>query len=247
MIKRLTQSALLVLLAACSGAEVKFPSTNPYQGAGHERFFLAELPAWANGSVSAGCARGLSVRYLDFVALERTHGLDFRQRVELQTQFNLKWRERFGGKHAPSLSPQEEMVFFQETLGQVKGGQRHYRFPGNVPTQLVWWDVLRARPNAGAWLTKLSDSGDAVVLVSLCEASDSLQAWLEEKNLVELGLFTLGAEALNPQRPNGSNAFGPVMPLDALFVPARTTLWKPGAAPYPVEFTAGLPVKKIEE
>ncbi len=236
----------LALLVACGGAEVKFPTT-PYQGAGHERFFLAELPAWANGSISAGCARGLSVRYLDYAALAKTHALDYRQRVELQTQFNLKWRERFSGSQSPGLSPQEEMVFFMETLGQVKGGQRHHRFPENVPTQVVWWDGWRARPDAAAWLTRLADRGDAVVLVSLCEASDAIQTWLEEKKLVELGLFTLGAEALNPQRPDDSDAHGPVIPLAAFFSAKNTTIWKRGELPYPAEFPAGLPVKNVEE
>jgi hypothetical protein len=143
---------MLLTLAACGTSEVKFPQSAAYQGAGHEQFFLAELPSWANGSVGASCRRDFSVRYLDYQALEKVHGMDFLQRVELQSQFNLKWRERFANKPTLVLTPQEEAVMFMEVLGQVKGGIKEFRFPKEASYQLVWWDSLKDKKDFKPWL-----------------------------------------------------------------------------------------------
>ncbi len=238
---------MLLLLSACSSSVPDDDgSPAPFQGAGHEQFFLPELPHWANGSVAGRCQRAFSVRYLDYVALEKVHGLQYPSRVELQAQFNRRWRERFVGKTTLLLTPQEEAALFLEILGQVKGGLRELRFPVGVPFQLVWWDDLQARADFKAWLSRLADEGGAVVLLSLCEGSDGLEAWANQEGLGQLGLFTLGAEVLGPQRPDGTVLAGTVMPLDSFFPVGSSTLWK-GQGPFPAEFPAGYNVKTLEE
>ena len=239
---------LSFLIVACSTpSPAPFPEdkARPFQTAGHEQFFLPELPHWANGSVSARCQRAFSVRFFDYTALEKIHGLTFPQRVELQTQFNLKWRERFAGKTALVLTPQEEATLFLETLGQVKSGLKELRFPeGKI--NLVWWDSLTGKRNLKKWLTKISEQGHPVVLVSLCEGSDTIERWLENEELDGQGFFAFGAETLGPMRPDGTMVAGLVAPLEAFIDQKRATLWVGGFI-YPVEFPAGYTVKTVED
>jgi hypothetical protein len=237
---------LLALTACTSSSEVKFPQGTAYQGAGHEQFFLPELPSWANGSVGASCRRDFSVRYLDYQALGKVHGLDFRQRVELQSQFNLKWRERFANKPSLVLTPQEESVMFMEVLGQVKGGIKEFRFPAGATFQLVWWDSLKDKKDFKPWLRLLSDRGDAVVLVSVCADTDALETWVTKQKLDDLGVFVFGSETLNPMRADGKLVAGLVSPLEAYFPVVKSTLLK-GKNNYPGEFITGYPVKTVED
>lgn len=236
---------LLALTACTTSSEVKFLGSTAYQGAGHEQFFLAELPNWANGSVAASCRRDFSIRYLDYDALAKVHGLDFIQRVELQSQFNLKWREKYSSKTNLVITPQEESVMFMEVLGQVKGGIKELRFP-NANFQLVWWDSLKMKMNFKQWLRLLADRGDAVVLVSLCADSNSLERWVADQKLDDLGVFVFGAEVQNPMRANGIIVAGLVSPLEAFFPTAKSTLLK-GKDNYPGEFITGYPVKTVED
>jgi hypothetical protein len=216
----------------------------PFQGAGTEQFFRPELPTWANGSLSAQCARTFSVRFLDHEPLEKIHALTFLQRVELQTQFNRKWKERYAAG-AASLTPQEEAVLFLESLEQVKGGLKELRFPTNLPLHVVWWDPIQDAAFAKSWLQNLGNQGNPVVLVSLCTDAAGIDAWVTAQELGDYSFFTLGAESLGPRALSGNLQGGAAMPLDAFFPRERTTLWVAGGLP--AEFPSGYNVKTLED
>ena len=183
---------------------------------------------------------------MDYNALERLQGLTFTQRVEAQAQFNLKWRGRFAGKKALVLTPQEEATLFLETLGQVKGGLKELRYPAQGKINLVWWDSVSAKPKLKDWLMNLANQGNPIVLVSVCEGSDTMDAWLTKSELDGAGFFTFGAETLGPMRADGTVVAGVVSPIDAFFEIKRSTLWM-GGFHYPVEFPAGYNVKTVED
>ncbi|MBY0515302.1 MAG: hypothetical protein K2P81_00230 [Bacteriovoracaceae bacterium] len=236
---------VLVLLSACSSEPVRVdnPST-PYQTAGNEQFFLPELPAWVNGSLSAQCLRSQSVRYMDYTALEKIHGLDFKQKVELQTQYNRKLKERYSS-NSLALSPQEESVLFLESLELVKGGLKDLRFPTNSSIHLVWLDSFNKELFAKKWLEKLGNKGEPVVLISLCQTASKMEDWIEEQELDDYGFYLLGIESMGPSKVNGEMAGGAIMPLDAFFPFQSTTLWIKGIQP--AEFPNGYTSKIVED
>ncbi len=236
---------LLGLIACTAPLLPQGPSTTPYQGSGTEQFFLPELPAWSNGNLSAGCARTLSVRFLDHSSLERVHGLNFSQRVELQTQFNRKWSERYAKSLVRAITPQEETVLFLETLEQVKGGLRELKYPPQGKLQLVWWDLIQSHAWAKTWLKTLADQGDPVVLMSFCTDAHGVEAWIEMQGLSDYGLFTLGTETMGPTGVDDQLRAGLVMPLEALVAKERVVFWTTGF--YPAELPSGLNVKTVEE
>ena len=234
----------LLFLASCTSPSVMKLPSEPYQTAGTEQFFLPELPTWANGSLSANCARNVSVRYLDHSPMEKLHALDFVSRVELQTQFNRKWKQRYSSS-TKVITPQEESVLFLETLEQVKSGLKELRYPAQGPMHLVWWDQLKDRVRAKPWLMNLANQGNPIVLVSLCTDDNGLDRWIEDQKLEELGLFTMGAESAGPFDSESGIKSGVVMPLSAFFPRERTTLWTVGHPP--AEFPVGYNVRNVEE
>jgi hypothetical protein len=160
-----------------------------YQSGGVEQFWLAELPTWANGNLAASCERDFSVKYLHHEAIEKTYGLDFSDRVELQAQYNRKLKQRYGRK---LITPREESSLFLQTLEQVKGGVRDHNFPKRGHVHLVWWDQISKKSNAKKWLRKLTQGGDPIVLVSFCQDSLQLEAWIEESKFADDGFFSYG-------------------------------------------------------
>lgn len=235
---------ILFLLISCTSPSVMKLPTEPYQTAGTEQFFLPELPTWINGSLSANCSRNVSVRYLDHAPLEKLHALDFGTRLELQTQFNRKLKERYAST-SQQFTPQEEAVLFLETLEQVKSGFKELRFPNQGPIHVIWWDELVVRARAKNWLEKLANEGNPIVLVSLCVPQSDIEKWVTEVKLEDLGLFSLGAESAGPFDPERGQRTGVVMPLSHLFPRERTTLWVVGNLP--VEFPNGYNVRNVED
>lgn len=241
--KALLLTLILSLFASCASEMTSGPRPDAYQGVGIEQFFLPELPAWVNGSVGLQCKRSLTVRYLDYVALEKMHALTFLQSLELQTQFNRKFKERYAAA-VVGLSPQEEAVLFMESLEQVKGGLRELKFPASPKTHLVLIDSFKSDPKVKERLVELAERGDPVVLVSFCDDALGLEAWVTSLELGEFGFYYLGAESMGPVT-SAATYYGPVMPLKELFQRERTTLWHKGELSQ--EFTQGFISTKVED
>jgi hypothetical protein len=234
---------ILVFVVSCSSQPTSsLQEPLPYQTGGIEQFFLPELPSWANGNLNANCVRGESVRFLNYEALERVYGLDPLKKLELQAQFHRKFKERYGKK---IITPQEDSALFLQTLEQVQGGLRDYRFPKEGSIHIVWWDQLKMRANAIDWLKKLALTQDPIVLVSMCMDSIDLEAWIERTKLTQLGLMSFGHESMNIVRKDQLTMPGLVIPLDEFFPPERSNLWLMGQPP--VEFPLGYNIRNFEE
>jgi hypothetical protein len=165
--------------------------------------------------------------------------------VELQTQFNRKWAERYAASLVKALTPQEEAVLFLETLEQVKGGLRELKFPPQGKLHVVWWDPIRSQAWAKKWLMQLGDQGERVVLMSFCTDARGIEAWIEVTGLSDYQFFSIGAESMGPMGPDNQLRAGLVMPLDGFVPMERLVLWTSGN--YPAELPLGLNVKTVED
>jgi len=213
---------LLFFASACSTPRGGEFTVDPYQTGGVEQFWLAELPSWANGNVSAQCSRDFSAHFVSHEALEKIHGLNYQQRVELQAHFNRQLRLKYGNK---LISPREEGAIFLQSMEQVKAGIREFNYPNRGNVHLVWWDQIHKKENSLRWLRKLAQTGDPIILLSLCFDSTQLEKWVSDSELSEVGLFSYGFESLTNLTKSGETVFGLILPIDVLFPQERATLW----------------------
>ncbi len=232
----------LLSLVGCSTPQSNDYSVTPYQSGGVEQFWLAELPAWANGNVSAQCSRDFSAHFVNHEALEKIHGLNYQQRVELQAHFNRQLRQKYGSK---LISPREEGSIFLQSMEQVKAGIREFNYPNRGNVHLVWWDQIHKKESSVRWLKKLAQSGDPIILLSLCLDSAELEKWVSGSDLSEIGLFSFGFESLTNTTKSGETVFGLTLPIDVLFPQERATLWVVNHPP--AEFPNGYNVRTMEE
>lgn len=200
--KYLNFSLLLILISCSSPVTRQNIDETPYQTSGIEKFFLPELPAWANNSASGQCFKKHNFQYLDFPKLAVSYELKYSQLVELQAQYNEKLESYFRSTAIRFVKPVEEAAFFSNTLEQVRGGVKHFKIPsGADKVEIIWLDGFIAANQVNE-LKKMNEThrfDDSLpVLFSSCMSKQDLNQWLIENDLDQEGFYTLSAEWLTP-------------------------------------------------
>jgi hypothetical protein len=193
---------LLLTFISCSQGEVRQIDEVGYRTSGIEQFFLPELPTWANHSASGMCFKKHSFHYLDFNKLSSVYQLNYLELLELQAQYNDRLESYFRSTTLRFLKPVEESAFFANTLENIKGGVRYFKLPETVnKVVLIFLDRYIALGREDE-IRKMNEGGkfdEAVpILFSACLSRQDLNQWLIEKNLDQVGFYSLTAEWLSP-------------------------------------------------
>lgn len=195
-------SSLLLALISCGSGEVKKDiSEVTYQTSGVEKYFLTELPAWANFSQVGGCFKSSSFTYLDLPKVSGAFGLSYPEMLELQAQYNDRLETYFRSTTARFLKPVEQAGIFSNTLEQVKGGVRQLRLPDARQVDLIWLDGfmqndkmkdLKRMVKEGKFFERLP------VIVSTCLSRQEMEKWITESNFDQVGFYLISAEWFTP-------------------------------------------------
>lgn len=109
---------LLFILTSCSVLSTQGlkPRTveDYYTSTGVEKYFLADIPLWANFDQTAGCYRPTNIKYFDIDALMKSYGLDYAKALQVQASYNEDFVlfKDSGEKHVPTLK-EEELLFYK--------------------------------------------------------------------------------------------------------------------------------------
>jgi hypothetical protein len=194
--------SLLLSLISCGSGEVKKNMNDvTYQTSGVEKYFLAELPAWANFSETGSCFKSSSFTYLDLPKVSGAFGLSYLEMLELQAQYNDRVETYFRSTTARFLKPVEQAGIFSNTLEQVKGGVRQLRLPDAREVDLIWLDSF-IQKNKMNELKKMAKEGKFFdrlpVVVSTCLSRQEMEKWVSESNFDQLGFYLISAEWFTP-------------------------------------------------
>lgn len=194
--------SLLLILTSCGSGEVKKNIDDvTYQTSGIEKYFLPELPAWANFSEAGGCFKSSSFTYFDFPKVSGAFGLSYAEMLELQAQYNDRVENYFRSTTARFLKPVEQAGIFSNTLEQVKGGVRQLRLPDAREVDLIYLDSFIRRDKLKD-LKKLVDSGRFFerlpLVVSSCLSRQEMNKWVTESNFDQVGFYLISAEWFSP-------------------------------------------------
>lgn len=200
---RFLSSFLLLVLTSCTQGQLRQGTDQaPYRTSGLEKYFLPELPKWANNSASGQCFKKHSFQYLDFTKLGQTYDLKYADLIELQAQYNERLESYFRSTALRFVKPVEEAAFFSNTLENVRGGVRAFKLPAMASkVDIIWVDRYMALNQVNE-LKKMNELGRfderVPVLFSSCLSKQDLNQWLIENNLDQVGFYTLSAEWLTP-------------------------------------------------
>lgn len=134
----------LFIVASCSTT----PGLKPrgvedyYISTGVEKYFLSDIPDWANFSQSAGCFRLKGLRYFDVDALMKSYALTFFEALQLQGSFNEEYAIIKTNQARESLTLKEEENLFFKASEKVSSKIYYNDLPAFKQIHLIWVDEV---------------------------------------------------------------------------------------------------------
>lgn len=131
----------IVVTASCTTNGLKPRTVDQfYVATGIEKYFLPDLPEWANYNQSAACFRSQTMRYFDLDALMKSYTLKYNDALQIQASFNeeyLEYKKQLKGSQV-SLKD-EEHIFFRSS-DKVNSKIVFFDPPTFKQIHLIWLD-----------------------------------------------------------------------------------------------------------
>ncbi len=213
---------VLILLYGC--ASLGTPGLKPrvvedyYAPTGIEKYFLADLPNWANFDQRAGCYKNSNIRYFDVSALMKSYGLNYNKALQVQASYNEEFAlfKESSVLHSPTLK--EEELLFYKVSEKVSSRIIFFDPPTFKRINLVWLDEIIGNPVKEKKLksflnSKIMDEG-VPLLLSFC-----LTRLEVEKKFPTLNAKMITAELLSAYDAQGNLNPGLTIDLGQFFGP----------------------------
>ena len=169
-----------------------------YQGAGVERYFLPDLPEWANFSSSSSCKRTTPIKYLNFSTLKASYSLSYQTLGHFQHMLNKRF-ETFRSQSDQPLYLKDEAFIFYNVYEQVAGGSKDFVIPNFDRISLVWIDpFLDSLTNVDSTLKSREAGKGHPIIVSACLNTTELEKLSEKKGWDRFGVKYIGSEMFSP-------------------------------------------------
>jgi len=203
---------LILFLTSCATTvtdkQLKRRNLDEYfSGSGVVRYFLSDLPDWANFSQTAACQRSISPRYFNVTTLLKSYDYTYEQSVQLQYMFNVemnKLKQRTEAKFLPFSD--EEKLFFTLT-DKIQADIRTFRPPTFKRVNLIWMDPLLKSAEGQKSLAKLLRSSDMdlghPVLISMCLNHFEMEKFLSSKGMLNRNVRYIPYEMFSPYTKTG--------------------------------------------
>lgn len=213
----------LVLLGSCSSNLKPRDVAQYYTSTGVEKYFLSDLPEWANYSVSAGCYRTSGIRYFNLDALMKSYSLKYNDAVQIQAAFN---DEYLVLKKQPgvTIGPKEEEVVFFKASDRVNSKINFFEAPTFKQIHLIWLDeALKGKKQEDKLRNFLQSSvhdNGFPVLISACLTKNEIEA-----KFPNVAVKAISAEMFSIYNTNGEKQPSIHIELDSFFKPDQKIIF----------------------
>lgn len=170
---------ILFTLVGCSTTFKNREIENYHQSAGVEKYFLSDIPSWANFSTEGQCHRQYTTRFFDIGLLMKNFNVDYSRALQIQGLFNDFYNREGEGGTLRSLPLLAEQNLFYKALEKINAGLLFFERPTFLKINLVWVDdafisVEDEKRLKGFLKSSVFDSG-VPVLLSLCYTKKELE------------------------------------------------------------------------
>lgn len=189
-----------------------------FDNSGFVRYFLPELPDWANYSTSGQCFRQKRVRYYDISALRVSFFIDYEQAVQQQLTFNQLISRNLESEYKKYVSLEDEERYFFEASEKVQSGIKTFRKPVFKTVHVVWIDRVMNDPKK---LKKLMNSSRMEkghpVFLSMCLSRSEVSDYLRKHKLDNRNIRIISQEMFTPFDQQNNRLPMVALDLGALF------------------------------
>jgi hypothetical protein len=166
---------LLLLISSCTFLNSGMKSRaieDYYASTGVVKYFLADIPSWANFDQKAGCYRSNTIRYLNIDALMKSYNLNFSNAIQIQATFSDELAKLTSLNLNKTMNLKDEELLFYKVSETVAGNILFFDPPVFKKINLIYLDEVLNDPKKEKKLTdflnsKIMDTG-VPVLISFC-------------------------------------------------------------------------------
>ena len=199
--------AVFVFLSSCSTPTadqgVKRRRIDDYYvSSGSVKYFLPDLPIWANSSRSGACFKKTTTRFFQLDSLQSSFAMSYYQAIQFQILFNAIMQEKKGQSSQNFLDLRDEEKVFFETLEKTQA--KFYRFdrPDYKRVHVIWIDSYFKEAKGIKKLRKFMSSAimekGHPVFVSLCHSYKELENLVKVNGFENDNIRILSNEAFSP-------------------------------------------------
>jgi hypothetical protein len=170
----------LIALAGCTSSGLKPRSVDQYYVAtGIEKYFLTDIPQWANFSQSAGCFRSSNIRYFDLAALMKSYSLKYTDALQIQGSFNEEFLAIKRQNNNSQISIKDEESLFYKASEKVNSKIIFFDPPTFKQIHLIWLDEAlvgkKEEDRLRNFLTSSVHDNGMPILISSCLTKDEIE------------------------------------------------------------------------
>lgn len=192
-----------------------------YIGAGIEKYFLPDIPNWANFSQDAKCERNHPIRYVNFKDMHLSYAMDYEQLVQYQLMLNRQFEKykRSTGRKTVFLKDENYLIF--NVHQQILGGGRDFLTPHFNRIHLIYIDDSLSNNLRLTQLKKLMNSDKMnkghPIFVSLCLSSYELEEFISKNGFSSMGVKGISQSMFSPYNTDFEMAYEYSLNLSKIF------------------------------
>lgn len=215
MTKRLCFIFMLVILTSCQSTS-KFARRDRsagqyYMSSGIEKFYLSEVPLWANFSESGQCQRSQEVRFVQIGDLMKSQNLDYSSAIQFQYLVNKQRAEKKEAYNSNYLVQKDEEIIFYDSLDKINNNIRPFVAPKFSRVHLIWIDSYLNEKHGMDKLDKLMKSKIMTqghpVFVSLCFDNSMIKKMIDSKKSYSSGIKVMPVEMTSVFNEKGESTY----------------------------------------
>lgn len=191
--------AILLLASGCANNKYMQPRTveDYYSPTGISRYFLSDIPPWANFDQKAGCFRQSSIRYFDINALMKSYSMTYREALQLQATFNEEFVDFKKSRDPLTPMLKEEELLFYKVSEKVSSKIMFFDPPDFKRVNLIWLDEIVGDEKKEKKLKNFLNSSvmdlGVPILVSFCMTRQEVEKRFPDLNakMITTELFSI--------------------------------------------------------
>lgn len=196
-----------------------------YVSSGIERFFLPDIPRWANVSKTASCRRQGGIKFINLPKLQNNFRLSYSDAVQFQYYLNKEREAKKKFYSSEFLMLKDEEIIFYDVSDKIQSGIYAFTPPKFERVNLVWIDPAIGSEKKMKDLIRLMRSRSMdlghPVFISMCLDHKALQSFIGTSKAFQDNVLMIPFDLFSIYNSNKEQQLDFNLEIESLFRPEQ--------------------------